>query len=153
MAFKPAVINGRTVGEEIDPEQYGEDHTWVDVDRAIAAIREDAALIVGSLAVPTVKVCSHVGRCAIGAMLFAVGVTNKRLKEMGGSPHDTEVELLRARYGITFTDLDAIMGSNDHYECDDEDDHLGLEHATARADFVVSFIREQFAGRDIRVTA
>lgn len=69
----------------------------------LAAIRADGALCEGDLVNGRVPGCNHVGRCAMGAILFHNGMTNKELKELpsgldGLAPHSLEYDPEEERY-------------------------------------------------------
>lgn len=53
----------------------------------IAAIKADGALCAGGLVSGRVLGCGHVGRCAIGALLFHGGMTNRELREASSDPY------------------------------------------------------------------
>ena len=169
--MRGATINGRTVGKPIFPltreakpwedVEWVEEAlpAWVDIDRAVDAIERDQGLVLGSLCDSRHKVCGHPGRCAVGALLFYAGVTNKRLKEIGSSPErgDAESDLLLARYGFNYNDMQAIMNDNDSFMDKGEDpytglliDEAGVAHAKLRAAHIVKRIRRLFRSRDIR---
>jgi hypothetical protein len=60
--------------------------------------------------------CEGVGHCAIGALLFASGVSNKRLERVDGdvgSLTRNMKEILKEDYGMEFEDIDFIMKVND----------------------------------------
>lgn len=66
-------------------------------------------------------VCQNPGHCAIGALLYAAGVTNEELSHSKGDPEDEfgwEVKwdrVLWDAYRIDREDAKAIVGANDNY--------------------------------------
>jgi len=48
-------------------------------EKIIGVLRKEEALVEGRLVFTNIKRCGHVGRCAIGALLFHAGMTNREL--------------------------------------------------------------------------
>ena len=100
-------------------------------NKIIAAIKADKCLIAEDLVNGKPKGCGHAGRCAMGALLFRGGMTNKALRQLNQGledlfrPDDWEVKgpgiakaerILTKIYGITTQEqVGAIMVRNDSF--------------------------------------
>ena len=126
----------------------------------LAAIRADGALCDGALVNGKVPGCNHVGRCAIGAILFHNGMTNKELKIVSSAsnsyfdceeqPRDIvgksakkkalrKAQRIFMRLGMSGYIIDAIVTENDNFHGSDD---YGVWKARARN--VVAYIQDYF---------
>lgn len=87
----------------------------INVEKIVAVIRAEQELIAGSLV--DTGLCISPGHCAIGALLFAAGMTNVELQSMPDAPDewdtDRPFELLNEHYGIRGRHADLITHAND----------------------------------------
>lgn len=115
---------------------------YVDLDRMIAAIRADAALIkeVFCSLKPEARVCNHTGRCAVGALAIRVGVSQKVLAAGGSRAFDKAMKRVDRAYGLTGSDRASIIHDND--------DFTGTPKQ--RAAHVIKQMRKRFKARDIK---
>lgn len=74
--------------------------------------QREQQLISGSLSHTVTTVCDHPGRCALGALLAASGVSDDELSVFG-QPIPEWFELLEHDYGITDTEAMALLDAND----------------------------------------
>jgi hypothetical protein len=74
--------------------------------------RREGGLIGGSLSNPGRPVCGHPGRCAIGALLVAVGVSDEDLFNKGFA-ESYLVGLLEDHYGLSYDQASQIVAAND----------------------------------------
>ena len=101
--------------------------------KIIDVLVEERALINGELSANDIRRCGHPGRCAIGALLFAAGMTDKEMRECVGtisSKSKTDVaarNLLWETYGIGLGHLRRIMRYNDTAEDSDYAEACGLD--------------------------
>ena len=103
-------------------------------DKIVAVLEAEQALVGDSL-VSSVKRCGHAGRCAIGALLFAEGVTDAELwrleerhADVGATPDEwwedesprlgkTYGSVLEDGYGLSEGEAGQIVVENDGPSC------------------------------------
>jgi len=86
--------------------------------KIIDVVVAEEFLIEGLLADFDIKRYGHVGRCVIGALLFAAGIGDEILKDecglrglsTGGNDY---YKLMKDEYEMTFDDINRLMGFND----------------------------------------
>jgi hypothetical protein len=122
--------------------------------KMVRVIESEPFLIHGNLvAEPDTLVpqCQGLGHCAIGALLFAAGISNKRLERVDGDIESLTPamrQVLKTNYGLNMDDAEFIMEVNDdarskHYEIeglgwfDEPSSEIMLN---ARRDFVINAI-------------
>lgn len=116
-------------------------------EKIISVLNDEhqVGLITGTMAEKVaVPGCEGVGHCALGALLFASGVNNKRLGDWGDLT--AWYGLLKFDYGLDQTDTDKLMHFND--DCVHFSVHTGenwkeaeVRCRTQRLNTVVEFIR------------
>ncbi len=74
--------------------------------------QREVNLIAGSLSHTVIKVCTHPGRCALGALLAAAGVPDADLSGRG-IPGLAWFTLLTDTYGITQVEARSLLDAND----------------------------------------
>ena len=127
----------------------------MDKEKIIKVLEAEQALIATSVVHYKKRRCGHPGRCAIGALLFAAGVTDKQLweiEEVTQRCSDTEAiwglfpeygDLLYLTYGLDECQAAQIMSENDSpgKEC-----QLGSgpewRQDRKRVECVVTYVRE-----------
>lgn len=90
---------------------------WLDRNRRVKTARiarvfkRERGLGSGRLS-KTTEICEHPGRCAIGALLAALGVDDHSL--MGRAyPTSDEYDMLQDVYGLTYFEVDSVISRND----------------------------------------
>ena len=126
----------------------------------IEAIKADGMLCPGKLVNGRVKGCNHVGRCAIGALLFHGGMTNKELQGASSDgycykypdPDEPGSEkgrrIFTEQYGLTNDNIvqviDGTVRCNDKFKnaWQDEREHgKSAKQWKQRANAVIRYIR------------
>lgn len=73
----------------------------------------EGGLISGMLSSSSRGVCGHPGRCAMGALLVAAGMSDSELWLYGLS--NAAYRLAQKKYGLSENDVDDIISANDGY--------------------------------------
>lgn len=130
-------------------------------EKIIAALEAEEALIDGLLCDTNVKRCGHAGRCAIGALLYHAGVSNRQIRRLSTDWGTQSVdgfwevldpdtgkyvpslfaEVLSKEYGLTEYQAGDIMAFNDGYH-DFDDDAPEWKQDRKRAEAVIQYVRE-----------
>lgn len=123
----------------------------MNTEKIIAVLEAEQELITGMMAIlgtePIIKRCGHTGRCAVGALLAATGVSDQSLADWGlsksgNSFEDFDAILLEAYDMDSNQSWELMMFNDDRCETDDAGNMVfGKSEGRARTERVIEYIR------------